>query len=220
MVHLEKICKSFPHPSGVVDVLMDLDLDLGEGKTLSILGPSGSGKSTLLSILSGLERADRGKVEMAGQNLSLLNEKDMGIFRSTGLGIVFQQFHLIPHLTALENVALPLEMSRRDSCRELAEEALNDVALGHRLNHFPSELSGGECQRVAIARAMVTSPKILLADEPSGNLDHGTGTQVMDTLFDRVHSAGTTMILVTHNQGLAQSCDTHSRMENGQLLHS
>ena len=220
MVHLDKVSKSFPHPSGLVNVLTDLDLLLAEGKTMSILGPSGSGKSTLLAILSGLERADQGVVEMAGQKLNDLNEKEMGVFRSESLGIVFQQFHLIPHLTALENVALPLEIIGRRSARNLAQQALAEVDLGHRLSHFPSELSGGECQRVAIARAMVTSPKILLADEPSGNLDHNTGSHVMDILFERVRQAGTTMILVTHNEGLAQSCDLHSNMDQGKLLQS
>lgn len=218
MVQLVNISKAFQHPSGPVEVLKNLSFSLGQGQSCSILGPSGSGKSTLLSILSGLERPDQGEIHMAGQGLNSLTEKDLTSFRAQCLGIVFQQFHLIPHLTALENVALALDISGGRNSVPKAEQALKEVGLSHRLRHYPSEMSGGECQRIAIARAMVTQPKILLADEPSGNLDKSTGEHVMQTLFERVKQTGTTLILVTHNEALAQACDHHRVMENGQLI--
>lgn len=217
MVELDKVSKSFAHPSGTVDVLKGLTFSLNPGQSLSILGPSGSGKSTLLAILSGLEKPDTGRVNLAGCELSTLNEKALSLFRAQYLGIVFQQFHLIPHLTALENVALSLEIGGHADVIPKARKALEEVELVHRMRHFPSELSGGECQRVAIARAMVSNPKILLADEPSGNLDKITGEHVMKVLFQRVQQTGTTLILVTHNENLAQACDLQTAMVAGQL---
>jgi putative ABC transport system ATP-binding protein len=218
MVELEGVSKSFDHPSGAITVLRELSLSIVSGQSCSILGPSGSGKSTLLALLSGLERPNSGSIVMDGIALHTMTEKALSAFRSKSLGIVFQQFHLIPHLTALENVILPLDIAGHSKVNAKAMQALEDVELMHRVKHFPSELSGGECQRVAIARAMVTNPKILLADEPSGNLDKATGEHVMATLFKRVQHAGTTMILVTHNEMLAQACDQQVMMESGQLL--
>lgn len=220
MVQLSHINKAYAHPSGPVSVLQDLSLQIEKGQSLAILGPSGSGKSTLLSILSGLERPDSGDVVMADQPLSSMSEKAITAFRSTTLGIIFQQFHLIPHLSALENVILSLDIAGQSNQQERAIQALKQVELSHRSSHFPSELSGGECQRVAMARAMATQPPILLADEPSGNLDQTTGEQVMETLFKSIQDSNTTMILVTHNQELALRCDRCCNMVSGQLVEA
>jgi putative ABC transport system ATP-binding protein len=220
LVRLQKVQKGFNHPSGRIEVLRNLDLAIEDGESISILGPSGSGKSTLLSILSGLEAVDEGTVEMAGHDLVALNEKGRSHFRATSLGIVFQQFHLIGHLSALENVQLSLDISKKMNAEERAAEALERVGLKDRLNHLPSELSGGECQRVAIARATVHRPPILLADEPSGNLDQKTGEQVMGDLFKEVKELGTTLILVTHNEDLAKNSERTFRMEEGQLIEA
>lgn len=217
LVSLRDVFKGFDHPSGRIEVLKGLNLEIEEGQTLAILGPSGSGKSTLLSILSGLDSVDQGKVEMAGHDLVDLDETGRSQFRATSLGIVFQQFHLIGHLTALENVELSIDISKGSSAKERAREALDRVGLGQRLDHLPSELSGGESQRVAIARAMVHRPPILLADEPSGNLDEKTGDLVMGDLFKEVRELKSTLILVTHNEELAQACGRVVRMEDGQL---
>jgi len=217
LVQLEAVDKGFDHPSGRVEVLRGLDLSIHGGQTVAILGPSGSGKSTLLAILSGLEAVDRGRVVMAGHDLANLDGKGRSRYRSTSLGIVFQQFHLIGHLTALENVQLSLDIAKAPSAKAKAEEALARVGLGARLGHLPSELSGGECQRVAIARAMVHHPPILLADEPSGNLDQSTGEKVMGHLFKEVRELGTTLILVTHNEALAKRCQRTLTMKDGRL---
>jgi putative ABC transport system ATP-binding protein len=220
LVHLKDVKKGFDHPSGRIEVIKGLNLEIEAGQTLAILGPSGSGKSTLLSILSGLESVDDGQVSMAGHDLVQLNEKGRSHFRATSLGIVFQQFHLIGHLSALENVQLSLDISKSSSSKDRASEALRRVGLEDRFNHLPSELSGGESQRVAIARAMVHRPPILLADEPSGNLDGTTGDKVMGDLFREVRELGSTLILVTHNEGLAQECQRLVRMEGGRLVEA
>jgi putative ABC transport system ATP-binding protein len=186
-------------------------------KVANIVGQSGSGKSTLLSILAGLERADTGDISVDKINLTPLTEQELTLFRAQNIAIVFQQYHLISHLTALENVMLALEILKMANAKERAEEVLKELGLGHRLNHFPSQLSGGECQRVAIARALVVKPKILLADEPSGNLDTHTGDKVMDVFFDVVRKQKITTILVTHSEALAQRCGRRLRLEEGIL---
>ncbi len=192
-------------------------LEVSEGETVAIVGQSGSGKSTLLSLLAGLDRPTRGQVRIAGQDIAALSEDELTAFRARHLSIVFQQFHLMSFLSALENVSLPLEIAAETGSLGQARRTLEAVGLAHRLEHLPSQLSGGEKQRVAIARAMVTRPKILLADEPSGNLDSETGAQVMETLFNQVRSSRMAMVLVTHNDELASRCDRKLRLVNGKL---
>ncbi|OGH01655.1 MAG: ABC transporter ATP-binding protein [Candidatus Lambdaproteobacteria bacterium RIFOXYD1_FULL_56_27] len=200
-----------------VQVLSNLNLSLDQGKTLAILGQSGSGKSTLLSLIAGLDRPDRGQVILDGQDLGGLGEKALSSYRASKLGIVFQQFHLLPHLSALENVSLPLELMGKPQAVEAAREQLAQVGLTHRLQHFPSQLSGGECQRVAIARALAVRPKLLLADEPTGNLDEKTGQSLSDLFFSLVEQQQMTLLLVTHNQELAKRCERSLFLFEGAL---
>lgn len=214
---LNDVRKSFRQGETEIQVLKGLDVSIEPGQVVSIVGQSGSGKSTLLSILAGLERADGGEILVDKVNLMPLSEQEITLFRAQNIAIVFQQYHLIAHLTALENVMLALEILKMDKPRERAKEALEELGLGHRLNHFPSQLSGGECQRVAIARALVVKPKILLADEPSGNLDTHTGDKVMDVFFDIIRKHKITTILVTHSEVLAKKCERTLRLEEGCL---
>ncbi len=214
---LKDVRKSFQQGDTEIKVLNGLNVTIEPGQVVSVVGQSGSGKSTLLSILAGLERADRGEILVDNIDLTPLSEQQMTIFRAQNIAVVFQQYHLIAHLTALENVMLALEILKMESPRERAEEALKELGLGHRLSHFPSQLSGGECQRVAIARALVVKPKILLADEPSGNLDTHTGDKVMDVFFDVVRKHKITTILVTHSEVLAKKCERTLRLEEGIL---
>lgn len=214
---LQDVRKSFYQGDTEIAVLKGLNVDIEPGEIVSIVGQSGSGKSTLLSILAGLERADNGKIIVDKIDLVPLSEKEMTLFRAQNISIVFQQYHLIAHLTALENVMLALEILKMENPKERAEEALRELGLSHRLNHFPNQLSGGECQRVAIARALVVKPKILLADEPSGNLDIHTGEKVMDVFFDVIRKYKITTILVTHSEVLAKKCDRILHLEDGQL---
>lgn len=214
---LNDVRKSFRQGETEIQVLKGLDVSIEPGQVVSIVGQSGSGKSTLLSILAGLERADGGEILVDKVNLMPLSEQEITLFRAQNIAIVFQQYHLIAHLTALENVMLALEILKMDKPRERAKEALEELGLGHRLNHFPSQLSGGECQRVAIARALVVKPKILLADEPSGNLDTHTGDKVMDVFFDIIRKHKITTILVTHSEVLAKKCERTLRLEEGRL---
>ncbi|WP_413559584.1 ABC transporter ATP-binding protein [Bdellovibrio sp. HCB209] len=214
---LKDIRKSFHQGDTEVAVLKGLNVSIEPGQIVSIVGQSGSGKSTLLSILAGLERADRGEISVDSVNLSPMTEQQLTLFRAQNISIVFQQYHLIAHLTALENVALALEILKMENPKARAEEALRELGLGHRLDHFPSQLSGGECQRVAIARALVVKPKILLADEPSGNLDTHTGDKVMDVFFDVVRKHNITTVLVTHSETLAKRCQRTLRLEEGML---
>ena len=190
-----------------IEIFKNLNIDLEVGKSLAIVGPSGSGKSTLLTIIAGLDRPTSGKVIIDNTDLGVLNEKELTKFRQNNISIVFQDFHLFPHLTAIENIKLPLEIGGNKDCLETAQTILKQVGLSHRANHCPSQLSGGENQRVAIGRALITKPKILLADEPSGSLDTKTGEQVMDLLFNLVQSHKTNLILITHNAELASRCD-------------
>lgn len=214
---LNDIRKSFHQGEAEVAVLKGLNVTIEPGQIVSIVGQSGSGKSTLLSILAGLERADRGEILVDKVNLSPMTEQELTLFRAQNISIVFQQYHLIAHLTALENVALALEILKMDNPKQRAEDALRELGLGHRLDHFPSQLSGGECQRVAIARALVVKPRILLADEPSGNLDTHTGDKVMDVFFEVVRKHNITTILVTHSETLARRCQRILRLEDGVL---
>ncbi|UOF00096.1 ABC transporter ATP-binding protein [Bdellovibrio reynosensis] len=214
---LKNVRKSFQQGDSQIEVLKGLQTNIEPGQIVAIVGQSGSGKSTLLSLLAGLERADSGEILVDNVNLVGLSEKEITSFRAQNIAIVFQQYHLIAHLTALENVMLSLEILKMDDTREKAEAALKELGLGHRLDHFPSQLSGGECQRVAIARALVVKPKILLADEPSGNLDTHTGDKVMDVFFEIVRKHEITTILVTHSEALAQRCQRNLRLEEGQL---
>lgn len=219
ILQIEQLSKSFPHPGSKepVHVLSKLNLAVGDGETAAIVGQSGSGKSTLLSLMAGLDRPTEGTLRLRGENLPELSEEALTRFRAKNIGIVFQQFHLMAHLTALENVALPLEMARSRNAQSRAKTALEQVGLSHRETHFPHQLSGGECQRVAISRALVIEPALLLADEPTGNLDQQTGEQVSDLLFDLVSGQGMTLVLVTHNQELARRCTRQHTLQAGAL---
>lgn len=219
-LQIRNLRKTFRQGDQTIEVLKGLNANIPDGQLVSILGRSGSGKSTLLSILAGLESADEGQVIVDGTDLVPLPEKDLTAFRAKKISLVFQQYHLVPHLTALENVTLPLEILGRPHSEEKARSLLEEMGLGHRLNHTPSQLSGGECQRVAIARALVVEPKILLADEPSGNLDVATGDKVMDLFFDVAKKHRITTILVTHSETLAARCEKSYRLENGVFVEA
>jgi putative ABC transport system ATP-binding protein len=209
--------KSFETPAGTISVLADLDLAVMEGETVAVVGESGSGKSTLLSLLAGLDAPSVGSIEVRGRHFGDMKERELAAFRARELGIVFQQFHLMGGLTALENVMLPLELQGASKASDRARHALEQVGLGARAEHLPSRLSGGECQRVAIARAIVVEPVLLLADEPSGSLDEKTGDAVNQLLFDLVARRGTTLVLVTHSERLAAACDRRVRLADGRL---
>jgi putative ABC transport system ATP-binding protein len=200
-----------------VHILKDIDLHIGTGEAIGLIGPSGSGKSTLLMVMAGLERADSGTVAVAGENLTTLNEDALARFRGRNVGIVFQSFHLIPTMTALENVAVPLELAGVPDAEERAREELTAVGLGQRLDHYPAELSGGEQQRVAVARALAPNPAILVADEPTGNLDEDTGVQIIELLFAGHLKRGTTLVLVTHDAALAAHCGRTVRLRSGRI---
>lgn len=217
ILSVENLSKSYKQGTNEVHVLNGLSLNVKKGSTVAILGQSGSGKSTFLSLLSGLDKADQGKIQIAGSDITTLDEKALAKFRGENLGIIFQQFHLMNHMTALENTALPLEISKSKNTKSLAKNALEKVGLGHRVDHYPNELSGGENQRVAIARAFIVSPKLLIADEPSGNLDQETGDAVMEILFDLVKKNEMTLVLVTHNRELAQKCEAIYKLNHGKL---
>ena len=204
--------------AGEVNILRGVDLDVRRGEAVGLVGPSGSGKTSLLMLLAGLERATAGSLTVAGQELGRMDEDALARFRREHVGIVFQAFHLIPTMTALENVAVPLEFAGRGDAFERAREALAAVGLGHRIGHYPGQLSGGEQQRVALARATVAEPPLLLADEPTGNLDRETGRQVMDLLFGLRERLGTTLLLITHDQLLAERCGRVVRMEDGLVV--
>ncbi|MDN3567778.1 ABC transporter ATP-binding protein [Paeniroseomonas aquatica] len=204
--------------AGEVNILRGVDLEVGRGEAVGLVGPSGSGKTSLLMLLAGLERATAGTLRVAGQALGGMDEDALARFRREHVGIVFQAFHLIPTMTALENVAVPLEFAGRRDAFARAEAALAAVGLGHRIGHYPGQLSGGEQQRVALARATVAEPPLLLADEPTGNLDRETGRQVMDLLFGLRERLGTTLLLITHDQALAERCGRVVRMEDGLVV--
>ena len=206
---------TLPGAAGPVHILKGVSLELAAGEAVAVLGPSGSGKSSLMAVLSGLEQATSGAVEVAGANFSDLDEDGLARARRGKIGIVLQAFHLLPTMTALENVAVPLELAGEANAFATAEEALKAVGLGHRLTHYPAQLSGGEQQRVAIARATAPRPAILFADEPTGNLDAATGSEIIDQLFARHRDQGTTLLLVTHDPALAERCDRVVEMRDG-----
>jgi putative ABC transport system ATP-binding protein len=207
-----------PSLSGPVHVLRGVDLSVATGEAVGIVGPSGSGKTSLLMLLAGLERPTAGELTVAGRALARLDEDALARFRRDEVGIVFQAFHLVPTMTALENVAIPLEFAGRRDAFDRAAAALTDVGLGHRLKHYPGQLSGGEQQRVALARAVVAEPRLILADEPTGNLDRATGAVVMDLLFELRARLGTTLLLITHDMSLAERCERQVRMEDGRIV--
>nr|WP_210270668.1 ABC transporter ATP-binding protein [Rhizobium rhizolycopersici] len=201
-----------------VHVLKQIDLSIAAGESVGIVGPSGSGKSTLLMVLAGLERLDAGEITIGGAALHALSEDQVADFRGRNIGIVFQSFHLIPNMTALENVAVPLELANVRDAFEIARKELEAVGLGQRLSHYPGQLSGGEQQRVAIARALAPQPRLLIADEPTGNLDGDTGRQISDLLFAEQERRGMTLVLVTHDPALAARCGRQVRMRSGQIV--
>ena len=201
-----------------VHVLRGMSLDIPAGRSVGVVGPSGSGKSTLLMVLAGLERVDSGSVLLAGEDFSRLDEDGLAAFRGRNIGIVFQSFHLIPNMTALENVAVPLELAGERDAFERARAELAAVGLGERADHYPAQMSGGEQQRVAIARALAPDPRIVVADEPTGNLDVDTGAQIAELLFAKQRERGTTLVLVTHDPGLAARCDAQLRVRAGEIV--
>ncbi|MCW1920474.1 ABC transporter ATP-binding protein [Rhodobacter sp. KR11] len=203
--------------AGPVEILRGIDLRVKEGESLALIGPSGSGKSSLLMLMAGLEKATGGRVAALGQDLGAMNEDALARFRRGRMGVVFQSFHLIPTMTALENVAVPLEIAGVTDAARLAAEELDAVGLGARKGHYPSQMSGGEQQRVALARASAGRPKLLLADEPTGNLDQANGASIMDLLFGLRDRHGATLIMVTHAPELAERCDRVVRMADGRL---
>ena len=201
--------------AGRVDILHGITMDIAQGQTVGLVGPSGSGKSSLLMLMGGLEQASGGTIHALGQDLTAMNEDALARFRRDNMGVVFQSFHLIPTMTAVENVATPLELAGVKDAFEQARSELSDVGISHRADHYPSQMSGGEQQRVALARASVARPKILLADEPTGNLDGTNGNAIMDLLFGLRDKHGATLVLVTHSDVLAARCDQIIRLEDG-----
>jgi len=219
-VHLKNVTLSLNNTAGEVKILRGLSFDIEKGEAVGIIGPSGGGKSTMMMVVAGLERISSGIIKTAGIDLTSLDEDELARFRRDNIGIVFQDFHLIPTMTAHENVAVPLEFSGNINASDLAREQLNAVGLDHRLTHYPSQLSGGEQQRVALARAFAVRPKILLADEPTGNLDGITGKAVMDLLFKLQATTSTTLILVSHDPMLADRCDRIITLADGRVIES
>lgn len=214
---LTGVGKSFSQGAGRLQILKNLDLELPSGQVAAVVGESGSGKSTLLSILAGFERPDEGEITWDGENTADWNEDRWADFRRASLGFVFQSYHLIPYLTAIENVALPLRLNGRRDAEGPAGEMLATVGLGSRLHHLSNQLSGGECQRVAIARALIHRPRLILADEPTGSLDLKTGGQVLDLLFDQLKARSQTALIVTHSAEVAARCDRVLTLREGLL---
>ncbi len=217
-IKLQSVQLSLSSGAGSVTILRGIDLTVHDGETVAILGPSGSGKSSLMAIMSGLERATSGTVEIAGENFSALNEDGLARARRGKIGVVLQAFHLIPTMTALENVATPLELAGIPDAFAKAAKELESVGLAHRLDHYPSQLSGGEQQRVALARAVGPRPRLLFADEPTGNLDGATGAQIIELMFRMQAEQGTTFILITHDRDLARRCNRVIEMRDGQIV--
>lgn len=217
-LRLEDIELKLASHVGEVNILKGLNVEIERGETIALVGPSGSGKSSMMMVVAGLEKQTSGRIEINGQDVSNFNEDAFALFRRDHIGIVFQDFHLVPTMSATENVAIPLEFSGHPAPFQRAREELERVGLGHRLDHYPSELSGGEQQRVALARAFCVEPTLLLADEPTGNLDQETGQKVMDLLFDRHKAQNNTLLLITHDPKLAQRCDRILTMKDGLII--
>ena len=218
LIRLDKVELTLDGAAGPVRVLRSIDLSVGRGETVSVVGPSGSGKTSLMMVIAGLERQTSGRVEISGADLAALDEDGAARLRRALIGIVFQNFHLVPTMTALENVAVPLELARAGDAFDRAREALARVGLDRRRGHYPGQMSGGEQQRAAIARAFVAGPALLLADEPTGNLDGETGEAVTALLFDLAARAGTTLLLVTHNPALAARCRRRIALADGRIV--
>jgi len=218
VLQLQDIHLSLPGSAGIVPILYGVSMALPQAKSVAIIGPSGSGKTSLLLICAGLMRPVSGKIIFEGEDITAFDENDLSTLRRDHIGIVFQNFHLIPTMTALENVAIPLELAGIEHASDRAAETLGSVGLAHRLTHYPSQLSGGEQQRVAIARALVMKPRLILADEPTGNLDQDTGRAIMKLLFDRVKAQGATLALVTHDPALAAACDMQIHIKDGRVV--
>ena len=219
IISVEHVHKSVTDSTGTLAILRDIDFSLAARETAAIVGASGSGKSTLLSIVAGLDTPTQGTVRLAGEDLFALDEDARAELRARKVGFVFQSFQLMGNLTALENVMLPLELAGRRDARKAATEMLGRVGLSERLGHYPKVLSGGEQQRVALARAFVVQPAVLLADEPTGSLDFATGETVMELMFDLNREQGTTLVLVTHDRGIAQRCERRITIEAGRIAH-
>jgi putative ABC transport system ATP-binding protein len=217
MVRLDDIHLKLESAAGEVNILRGIDLAVAAGETVSVVGPSGSGKSTMMMVIAGLERPSSGRIQVAGVDLDRLNEDGLALFRRKSVGIVFQNFHLIPTMTALENVAVPLELAGDREAFGKAARELESVGLGHRLTHYPGQLSGGEQQRVALARAFAVEPRLVLADEPTGNLDGETGQRVIDLMFELRARRGTTLLLITHDPALAQRCGRTVHLLDGRI---
>ena len=215
---LENVSLSLDGNAGIVDILKGISIDIQEGESIGIVGPSGSGKSSLLMLMGGLERITTGKINLLGQNLHEMSENKLASFRRANVGIIFQSFHLIPTMTAIENVAVPLELNGNKNAFDVAEKALIKVGLENRLSHFPSQLSGGEQQRTALARAVIAHPEILLADEPTGNLDYENGKIVADYLFELHSENKATLVLVTHDLELADRCERKIKISDGEIF--
>ena len=217
---VENVGKQVSSPEGTLTILDGISFDIARGETVAVVGASGAGKSTLLALMAGLDTPSRGHVRLAGADLTALDEDGRAAVRARHVGFVFQSFHLVPSLTALENVMLPLELRGRSDARAAANEVLGRVGLGSRVGHYPRQLSGGEQQRVAIARAFVTRPDVLFADEPTGNLDTATGERIMELLFGLNAASSTTLVLVTHDRALAARCGRIIRLDAGRIVES
>ena len=218
MIVTKNLFVTLPSQAGAVNIIRGIDLSIASGETVGLIGPSGSGKSTLLMVLAGLEPASQGQVMVSGHDYANMNEDALSRFRRSSVGIVFQSFYLVPTMTAVENVALPLELAGVASAFEKAEAMLEEVGLAHRLAHYPAQMSGGEQQRTALARALVANPPVLFADEPTGNLDQNTGRQIMDLILRLAEERGTTVLLITHDRALADRCARVETMQDGRLL--
>ena len=218
VLQVQQLGKEVSSPEGTLTILDDVSFTIGAGESVAVVGASGAGKSTLLALLAGLDLPTRGHVELNGTNLSSLDEDGRASLRAENVGFVFQSFHLVPSLNALENVMLPLELGGHREPRAAAREIIDKVGLGERWSHYPAQLSGGEKQRVAIARAFATEPAVLFADEPTGNLDSRTGATIMELMFDLNRSSSTTLVLVTHDSALADRCDRVLALDSGKLV--
>jgi putative ABC transport system ATP-binding protein len=218
VLQAQQLTKEVSSPEGTLTILNDVSFTIDAGESVAVVGPSGAGKSTLLALLAGLDLPTRGHVELNGTNLSSLDEDGRALLRADNVGFVFQSFHLVPSLNALENVMLPLELAGHEDPRNAARELVGKVGLADRWSHYPAQLSGGEKQRVAIARAFATEPAVLFADEPTGNLDSRTGETIMELMFELNRSSSTTLVLVTHDSALADRCDRVLALETGRLV--